>query len=125
MIPFVATLDRKRLAALKQKYPGLISSDDIAAEGSRFANVETDLASGPFVYNLDRENNGGTHWVYLRIGTSKIVYVDPVGSDEGGWPPKKIMDVARRLGVPIHVNSKKFMKPSEHWCGHISLSVIQ
>jgi hypothetical protein len=115
--------------------PGLISDADIKSGCDGLTTVRPfllgndDRISDPAfmrgfrgLINLDRSENGGTHWVRLDVLGDRMLYFDPIGTMAGGWPPKRVEALAEANGLPMCVSERAFMKPDEHWCGHLCLA---
>ena len=133
--PFNPTINRILLGKLKKKVPGLISSDDIktGVDGLTIARPfllgNDDRISDPRfmkgfrgLINLDRKEAGGTHWVRLDVLGDRLLFFDPVGTLAGGWPPKRVEELAAAIDLPMYVNEKAYMMPDQHWCGHLCLA---
>jgi hypothetical protein len=103
--------------ANKKIYPdfaGVIASDEI--------NLLPKKIPLGFIMNLDKHNEGGSHWIAVYINGDSLEYYDPFGNQPSEDFIKRIKKFITELQLPIllkfKINNIKDQDERSHRCGY-------
>ena len=104
-----------------------MTNREIEGEGlewSMIDNIPDNHKDGVFILNLDKHNQGGSHWLAVALQHPQIYYADTFGTDLGNdrLPKKDLCNWGKRNGYTEIICNESIIQPiKSSICGHMAI----